>query len=82
MRTKKLSVGSCAVRGIDEVKAKNVLPFAASTVIHARKPGTFYLQNTAKNFIYQVCAAPNTMRNRNQSDFKSEEENCIFINGF
>ena len=29
----KLSVGSCAVRGIDEVRAKNVLPFGQRAVV-------------------------------------------------
>ena len=45
MRTKKISVGSCAVRFTDEDKAKNVPRFASK--VH--KSGTFYLQNTAKS---------------------------------
>ena len=50
MRTKKISVGSPAVRGIDEVKENNVLLFGQhSHKVNVVKPGTFYLQNTTKS---------------------------------
>ena len=54
----------------------------ASTVINLRKPGTFCLQNTVKNFIHYGCAhRQNVMRNRNESDFKSEEEIAFLWTG-
>ena len=50
MCTKKITVGSFAVRCIDEVKAKNVLPFS-STVID---------ENSAKNVRILQCLALHT----------------------
>ena len=75
MRTIKFSVS-------DEVKAKNVLPFGQQSHINVRKPATFNLQNTAKKLYPLKCAqGQNTTRNRNEIDFKSKEENCVFMNG-
>ena len=57
--TKKIYVESCAVRGTEEVKANNVLPFGQHSHKRKRKPGTFDLQNIAKNFIHYMtlCTA-------------------------
>ena len=83
LRTMKLSVGSCAVRGIDEVKAKNVLPFGRHSHKRTQTQTTFYLQNTANNFIHQMCvgAKYHEQYNLSKVDFKSEEQNCVFMNG-
>ena len=41
-------------------------------------PDTFYLPNTTNNLTTEYSHQQNIMRNRNESDFKIEEENCMF----
>ena len=41
-------------------------------------PGTFYLPHTTINLTIGYSHQQNIMRNRNESDFKTEEENCVF----
>ena len=82
MPTIKLSAGRCVVRGIDEVKPRTCYRLACN-VINVRKPAAVNLPNKAKNFIhYRSAQVQNIMRNRNEIDFKREEENCVLMNGF
>ena len=74
---KVLTVGSCAVRGIDEAKAKNMVQFGQ----HSDKRTQaryFCIYKTQRRTLSTRCAhRQNILRNGNESDFKSEEENCI-----
>ena len=82
MRTIKLSVGSRAVRGINKVKAKNVPPFGQHSDNRMQTTEVRLLYKTQQRALSTKCAQrQNIMRNRNEIDFKSEEENWIFMNG-
>ena len=82
MRTIKLSVGSCAVRGIDKVKAKNVPPFGQRSHNRMLTTEVLFLYKTQQRTLSTKCAQrQNIMKNRDEIDFKSEEENWVFMKG-
>ena len=81
MRTLKLIVGSCAVRGIDEMKAKNVPSFSQQGDKRTQTKLLLIYKTERRTLSTRCAPGQNIMRKRNRIDFKSEQENCVFMNG-
>ena len=72
MRTLKLTVGSCAVRGIDEMKTKNVPPFSQQSDKRTQTKLLLIYKTDGRTLSTRCAQGQNIMRKRNRIDFKSE----------